>query len=52
MSGMYASNLSSFAYVSEDYLKGTVKSVFVNFHGLGSREMKSSLGISDMKLEN
>ena len=52
MSGMNVSNLSSFAYVSEAYLKGPVKAVFVNFPGLGSTDMKSSLDIPDVKLAN
>jgi hypothetical protein len=52
MNGMNASNLSSFAYVSEAYLKGPVKAVFVNFPGLGSTEMKSALDIPDVKLAN
>ena len=47
---MNASELKSFAYVSEDYLNGPVKSVFINFPGLGGMEMKSSLDYSDIKM--
>lgn len=47
MSGMNADNLSSFAYVSTDWLKGPVKAVFVNFPGLGGMEMRSGLDNTD-----
>ncbi len=50
MNCMNASNLSPFAYVSENYLKGPVKAVFINFPGLGGMEMKSALDIPDIKL--
>lgn len=47
---MNAPDLKNFAYVSEDYLNGRVKAVFVNFPGLGNMEMKSSLDIPDIML--
>lgn len=47
---MKPTELKSFAYVSDDYLNGPVKAVFVNFPGLGGMEMKSSLDIQDIKL--
>ncbi len=46
---MNSSDLRNFAYVSEDYLKGPVRALVVNFPGLGGMEMKSSLDIQDMK---
>ncbi len=47
---MNAPDLKNFAYVSEDYLNGRVKAVFVNFPGLGNMEMKSSLDVPDIIL--
>ena len=47
---MNASELKSFAYVSEDYLNGPVKALCVTFPGLGGMEMKSSLDNPDTKL--
>ena len=49
MNGMNASNLSSFAYVSEAYLKRPAKAVSVVFPGLCSTEMKSYLDMPDIR---
>jgi pimeloyl-ACP methyl ester carboxylesterase len=47
---MNASDLSSFAYVSEEYLpEGGARAVILDFPGLGGMAMRSSLDIPDVK---